>query len=126
MPKPPPRKWKYETYRRLVVATERVSNQDVSDVVDWAINELFTNKFRVWSGVHGAPGGSIQVEDEDFYEIDKRTLSLKRQQFRVKIYKMEYDTLPPVQMREHMRDANATVILAWCFSDGFVPTGFVP
>ncbi|SFJ24695.1 Toxin with a H, D/N and C signature [Sphingomonas sp. NFR04] len=126
MSDPIPLKWNYEEYRRVICSNKKVSNQDVSDIVDWAIKNIMTVNFRLWSGVHGEPIGIISVEDEEFYKTDKRNLTLKTRSCRVKVHQMFWETMPPEEMRVHLRDPTTTVILGWCYSEGFIPTGFQP
>ena len=123
---PIPFGWNHEAYRRVICSRRQVTNQDVSDIVDWAIKNIMTVKFRLWSGVHGEPGGMISVEDEEFYLIDKRNLTLNQRSCRVKVHQMFWENLPPEEMRAHLRDPATTVILGWCYSEGFIPTGFQP
>jgi hypothetical protein len=117
-----PYKWVHDPRRRIIYSRQTVTNQDVEDIVDWAIDAIDdTPKYRVWSGVHGVPGGWIQVDDDDFYEIDKRELAVKYPHYKVTVHKMDVVTLPPHDMQMHLNDREATVILAWCYSEGFLP-----
>ena len=121
-----PHKWKYDEARRLISATEKVTNQDVEDIVDWIVEQNKSIVYSIFSGVHGLPGGLIQIDDPEFYKHDREMAqpgSGKKYDPKIEVFKMPFRQTVPPQLAEKLCDVNATVILAWCYSDGFVDTG---
>jgi hypothetical protein len=116
-------KWHYDDTRRLITATMKITNDDVEDVLHWAFERGICAKIYIYSGVHGEPGGILQVQDEQFYKKDlflihdgKATLNDPR----VTVVKKVFDNRPEAVLKERVTDPIRLVILAWCYSEGYM------
>jgi hypothetical protein len=116
-----PIKWNYNKEKQYICANTTVTNKNVREVVDWAIDEVPHDcMIRVWSGVHGVPGGSIQIDDPQFYEVDKNLPEKLDCPAMITVNKMEVTALPPAALLTHIRDKKSIVVLAWCHSKGYL------
>ena len=115
-----PSKWQHNPAKNVIYSRAKVTNADVEEIVDWAIDNVESINYRVWSGVHGLPGGMIQLPEEEFFEVDRRDLSTKLDHYKVTVHKMDVVTTPPQKMLKHLSEIGTTTILAWCYSEGFL------
>ena len=117
-------KWSYDRASGLCTATERITADDVDDVLEELTRLDVYTHIRVWSGVHGEPGGIVSVGEPDFTEQDLDFAQAGRGTPRdpvISIHRMpEAMQTAPQMMRIHCALPSTAVVLAWCYSNGFV------
>lgn len=117
------RKWNYDRASGVCTSKERITVDDVDDILEELTKLDIYSCIRVWSGVHGEPGGLVSVGEPDFSEQDLDFAQPGRGNPRdpqITIHRM----LPmmqsaPQMMRIHRSLPNTAVVLAWCYSEGF-------
>ena len=116
-------KWNYDEARNLVTATQRVTSDDVEEVLDAVCDFGVYNQIIIFSGVHGEPGGILQVADPKFFAADAELAqegSGKPHDPTIVVQKMPLQQTTPVVLTEALLQKSTAVILAWCYSNGYV------
>ena len=119
-------KWKYHREKRLCTTIERISGEDVDELLD-ALSDLDKYSYiRVWTGVHGEPGGLVSVGEPDFTLEDRAFAQVgsgNPQHPDITIHSMaEATQSAPPEMLQQLSRNDTAVVLAWCYSDGYIST----
>jgi hypothetical protein len=114
-------KWNLDESKRLATANNRVTHEDVDNILEAVTRLDMAPHIRVYSGVHGESSGLLQVDDETFYEDDKKNFSQEGdgtlKDPKIEVVKMPLDDKKvPDHLKQSLADPKIVVVLAFCFS----------
>ena len=116
-------KWTYHSPLGLVTARERVEHKHIVEALDWAVDKGLSDKYYIYSGVHGTPDGLLQLDDDKFYRHDLSLIQdSARPHFnnpRITVVKKEFTDTPERVLIQRVLDPNRLVIMGWCFSEDY-------